>query len=221
METQICEGVLPANESAIRQDENELGKKQERTESEYRAELFKELDARARQIDKIWSEIWMEMADICLAIDTNELWREGGYHSYNDWLIKACPRSRSWAYMATGARKELRDIADDDLRQIPLASADVLKKLPRKTRCNPDLLEDAKTLTPSEFFPKAIKSAPDSLLEHRVKRYRVYTVSQLNKIDEGMNLWRRLNPGSPLSDADIEEYQWAEYINEHQDEKPE
>src|SRR5205085_9264348 len=81
-----------------------------------RMEQFRLLDKRAREIEASYKGTWLELANICVVIRDNELWREGGYHSWNAWLLSACPTARSTAYAAINTLKQLSDIPPEDLR---------------------------------------------------------------------------------------------------------
>src|ERR1700746_2448587 len=133
-----------------------------------RAEQFKILDTRAREIEEISRSTWVELADLCTTMRDNELWKEGGYHSFHDWMRKALPTSRSMAYLAIGARAELQDVPDEELRQIPLGNAEILKLTPKKHR-NGKILKAAKSQTPREFTATVINEALESHIEQKQK----------------------------------------------------
>lgn len=183
-----------------------------------RKALFDDLDQRAREIDKIWSEIWIEMADICIAIDEGNLWRESDYTSYNDWLLKACPRSRSWAYMATGARKELRDIPDEDLKQISLGNAEILKGLSKSARKDKGLLASAKSRPPRELRSQVIRDMPEEHLETFVSTKYNFQCSQLKVVEAALEMYRMLHPEGDYSDEGVIEAWASEYMLSHQTE---
>ena len=159
------------------------------TLTEDRQALFQNLDSQMRSIDKRWSEIWMEAADVAMTVQDSQLWREGGYHSFEDWLKKAAVRSRSWVYLALAARKELRDISDEDLRQIPLGNADILKMLPKAIRGSQELLEAARSTPPRTFISRAIAASAGSYLEKLVKRS--FTSGQWEEIEARIELFRK------------------------------
>ncbi len=140
-----------------------------------------ELDGRARSIEKQWKSIWVEVADICITMRDSNLWAEIGFHSFSDWLINACPTSRSMAYLAIGIREELKDISDDDLRKIPLGNAEILKNLPRASRSDRKLLDEAKCQPPRSFVSTLLQTAPLAHLERLVKKH--FSASQWIAID--------------------------------------
>src|ERR1035438_5789846 len=141
--------------------------------TEDRQALFVALDSRMKQVDQQWSEIWVEAADIASTVEASQLWKEGGFHSFNDWLVKSCPRSRSWVYLAMGIRKELRDIPDSELCMIPLGNADILKSL--STGVRSQLLKEARSKPPREFILDVMAKAPEQHMEKLIRRHFSYS----------------------------------------------
>lgn len=185
------------------------------TDGDLRHELFRELDARAKEIEQQFKSTWVELADICISMRDGGYWMEGGYSSYNSWLVSSCPCSRSWAYLAVGAREELKDISDVDLRQIPLGSAQILKRLPRATRAKKTVLEAAQGMPPREFIGIAIHESPESHLEKTVRLEWAFTQSQAKSVTAFFDAWRRVHESSG-SDADVLEELMADWMLEHQ-----
>src|ERR1700739_564076 len=135
-----------------------------------RKALFQTLDAKAREIERRFRSDWLELASVCETVRDNELWREGEYHSFGDWLKSACPCSRSMAYSAMGIKAELQDIPREDLRLIPLGSAQILCDVPKQHRNGKKLLDAAKSTPPREFISTAIEVAPEAHLAHLLTR---------------------------------------------------
>lgn len=182
-----------------------------------RRALFCELDGRVRNIEQRIKQTWLELSELCIAMQDQELWREGGYHSYGQWLMSACPFSRSYAYASVDARKALADVPEEDLREIPLANAQVLKKTPRNRR-NGDLIAKAKRQPPKEFLHTVIDDVPDTHLEETfIHRFRL-TKSASKVLRSGLEMWRILNddPDSPVEAA--LEGLIADYMLTHQTE---
>ena len=178
-----------------------------------RLALFTMLDTRLRELEQTWSESWIEAADIASTVQDNSLWREGGYKSFESWLQQACPRSRSWVYLAMSTRKELRDISDADLRQIPLGNAEILKSVPKAKRNGSKLLEAASSKPPREFITDAIAAAPESLLEKLVRK--TFTASQWTKISEAIEQFRIQRDDPAISDSEALEgivQEWREWL---------
>ena len=187
------------------------------SESDLRHGLFHELDAQARSIEKIFKSSWLELADICISMRDGQYWREGGFTSYNSWLLSACPCSRSWAYMAVGAREELKEIPIEDLREMPLGNAETLKLLPRSLRSDPEILEAAKSTTPREFVSRATSVAANTHIEQNVTIKFKGSASRAKVIQSCLDMWRMLN-NEELSDMEVMEAVCAFYMLAHQTE---
>jgi hypothetical protein len=184
------------------------------SDSDLRHEMFRELDARAREIEVLFRRTWVDFAEIVATMRDGGYWREGRYTSLHSWLKTACPCSRSWAYLAVGALDELKDIPLDELRQIPLKSAEILKKLPRSRRSDKKLLDAAKSLPPREFMPAVIEAFPDSHIESSLTLEYQVTKSQAKVILAGNQMWNLLN-SEPMGPGEILEALWAQYMVEH------
>lgn len=182
-----------------------------------RRALFYELDGRVRNIEQRWKATWLELSNLCIAIQDQELWREGGYDSFGQWLVGACPMCRSYAYAALGARKALSDVTEEDLKQIPLGNAVILQRTPRKRRSK-DLIEQAKRQPPAEFLQTVVDKVPESHLEPLlVHKFRL-SKSASKVLRSGLDMWRLLNDDP---DAHVEaalEGLVADYMLTHQSE---
>lgn len=169
-----------------------------------RQALFFELDGRVRNIEQRLKQTWLELSNLCIAIQDGELWKEGGYASYGQWITNACPFSRSYAYAAVGARRELADVPEADLKQIPLGNAVVLQRTPRNRRQHA-LIEQAKQQPPKEFLATVVEDIPESHLEEiTIHRFRL-TKGASKTLRAGLDMWRMLNddPNAP-SEAALE-----------------
>ena len=182
-----------------------------------RKSLFDELDKRAREIEASWKSTWSEMADLCTTMRDNELWRDGGYASFGAWLKAACPTSRSYAYLAMGCRDELTDLSTEELRQIPLGNADILRRTPKQHR-NGKILDAAKCEPPREFIGTVIQAVPNGHLEQKmVHRFRL-DISASKMLQGGLDMWRILNDDPCAHGEDALEGIVADYMLQHQDE---
>ena|SRR2546421_2849625 len=175
-----------------------------------------EHDARARELDREYKNLWVELSEIAIAVRDQKEWQILGYHSYNSWLLSACPCSRSLVYMAVGAREKLNDIPRTDLLEICLSNAIILKSLPKSLRTIPETLEAAKAPTPREFISKAIAASPDSHLEPIVTLRIKLTLSQYKTWEIAKDVVSILE--GEVSDATVLEAIAADYILGHQEE---
>lgn len=177
--------------------------------------LFDELDAQARTIEFRWKSTWVELADICETVDSNQLWREGGYASFGAWITNACPTSRSMAYMALGLRKELKEFSAEDLKQIPLGNAEILKNTPRQNRTS-ELLAAAKEQPPREFERTVIDAAPAGHLERtQCHKFRL-TAEASKNLQRSLDMWRFLNDDPKATAIEAFEGMFTDYMLSHQ-----
>lgn len=181
-----------------------------------RQALFYELDGRVRNIEQRLKQTWLELSNLCIKIMDEELWREGNYPSYGAWLVNACPFSRSFAYKAVGARRELAELSEEDLKEIPFGNAVVLQHTPRNRRQRA-LIEQAKQQQPQEFLATVVDNIPESHLEElTVHRFRL-TKGASKTLRAGLDAWRILNddPSAPVEAA--LEGLVADYMQVHQE----
>lgn len=153
-----------------------------------REELAHEHDRRAREIDRQYKTVWIELADICICVRDNREYEILGFHSFHAWLLDACPSSRSMAYLAMGVREELRDIHTEDLKEMPLGNARILKAMPKAARQKPTLIEHAKVTKPKQFIAAAVEAAPDSHLEETITKRYSFVKSRLLIIEQAIEL---------------------------------
>lgn len=180
-----------------------------------RQALFFELDGRVRNIEQRLRQTWLELSDLCIKIEDEELWREGGYASYGAWVTNACTFSRSYAYAAVGARRELADVPVEDLEQIPLGNAVVLKKTPRNRR-NGALIAKAKSQVPRKFLQTVVNDVPEAHLEEiLVHKFRL-TKSASKTLNDGLEMWKVLNDDLSARVEDALEGLVADYMLTHQ-----
>lgn len=191
------------------------GGQAEISEGDLRHQMFLELDAVVRRVEDLFRSTWCDMADACINMRDGSYWREGNFTSFHSWLRSSAPCSRSWAYLAMNAREELKDISAEDLKLMPLANAQILKRLPRATRAKKTVLEAAQSHPPREFIGIAIAESPDSHLERNVRLEWAFTESQSKNIVAFFEMWRMLNT-EPASESDILEELTAKWMLENQ-----
>lgn len=183
-----------------------------------RKALFDDLDKRAKVIEERWRSTWVDLAQICQTMRDNNLWREGGFSSFNGWLLSACPTSRSMAYLAMGMLEELKDISVDDLKQIPLGSAEILRSLSKSARGDRKLLASAKSRPPRELRSQVIRDMPEEHLETFVSTKYNFQCSQLKVVEAALEMYRMLHPDGDYSDEGVIEAWASEYMLSHQTE---
>src|SRR5882762_9838797 len=182
-----------------------------------RVEQFHLVDARAREIEAITKSTWLELADLVIVIRDNELWKEGGYHSFHAWLVSACPTARSTAYAAIANLEELQDIPREDLKQIPPGNAGILAGVPKKHR-NGKILKAAKSQTPREFTATVIREAPEAHIEQKICHKFRMTSSQSKILQAALDIWCILNDDPEAPPETSLEGILADYVLRYQDE---
>lgn len=175
--------------------------------------MFTLHDERVRVLEKQHIACWSEMASSCLQVDNLSLWRSGGYSSFGAWLSDAAPQSRAHMYAAMGMVKELQDdVSVEDLRQIPMGSAKVLTKIPRRLRAKH--VENAKK-RPREFVKDVQTAHPELHIETEVPRHYAFTKSQAGKIDGAVELAKMMF--DLTSDEAAIESIVVEFLQSHQE----
>ena len=135
---------------------------------------------------------WSSIAKVCLDIDHDQDWKVLGYRSYDAWLQAAAPRSRSFIYLVVSHYKALSpDISDEELAEMPLASATVLKSVSSKTRRDPKVRKAAKGKT-KELRQTIMDDHPDQLLESVVTVRLKFSLSAYKRIQDAYDLYVEL-----------------------------
>jgi len=123
-------------------------------------EEFRAIDEYVRAYDKQW----VTVAQMCLRVKQAELWKLGGYSSWEGWITKAAPKSARTIFWHVGLLRDLEmDFSAEELAQMPPETAKVMRKLSRATRSDPRVrrasngkrkafLETVKTFHPEEHI---------------------------------------------------------------------
>jgi hypothetical protein len=115
-----------------------------------------------------------------------------GYSSFHDWLLLEAPRSRSYLYLVIDHYRTLSpDISDEELAEMPLASATVLKSVSSKTRRDPKVRKAAKGKT-KELRQAIMDDHPDQLLESVVTVRLKFSLSAYKRIQDAYDLYVEL-----------------------------
>lgn len=141
---------------------------------------------------------WSAIAKVCCDIERDKDWQVLGFSSFNAWLLNAAPRSRSYLYLVIGRYKELSaDIPDEELAQIPLTSAGVLKQLSLAVRRESKVRQAAKG-KPSELREVLARDYStqhvEPIVEHRLR----FTLSQWQRIESAWEAYRMVDEGASL-----------------------
>lgn len=135
------------------------------------------LDRRLRELEIQWKRTFVERGIILLEMEQRLLWKHltdpntsQPYTSLERWIITAAPQSRSDAYAALRAVKDLRDIPREHLEAIPRCNVAVLQSLSTAVRNEPGVLQAARDMPEREFVRMIQKHHP---LQHLERRQRI------------------------------------------------
>ncbi len=147
---------------------------------------------------------WVDIARVCSDIERDKDYLLLGFSSYHAWLIDRAPRSRSYIYLVTNRYRELIvDIPEEELAQIPLGSAGVLKQLSSKIRQDPEVRKAARK-KPSELRQAVRESHPEMHIEGLDARTLDFTESQAAVWDEMLACYRQMNNHSASAEEAAE-----------------
>ncbi len=134
-------------------------------------------DACVREFEKQFTD-WVSIAKLCAEVERDKDYVLLGFASWNAWLLAAAPKSRSYIYLVVGRYKELSvDIPEEELAQIPLGSAGVLKQLSPSVRRQSKIRQLAKQ-RPEKFVADLQVMEPMQHVEARVRKEVMFTASQ-------------------------------------------
>ena len=125
-------------------------------------------DSYVRDFERTFQD-WTAIAKCCIDIERDRDYELLGFASWHAWLLDAAPRSRSYIYLVVGRYKELiADIPEEELAQIPLGSAGVLRKLSSAQRRSVEVRKSA-TKKPEQFIADLQVLSPEQHLEPLVE----------------------------------------------------
>lgn len=121
-------------------------------------------DFRVRDFERQFND-WTEIAKCCIEVERDQDYKLLGFPSWHAWLLDAAPRSRSYIYLVVGRFKELiADIPEEELAQIPLGSAGVLRSLSSAARKSSKIRQAAQS-KPAEFRKVLEQEFPEQHIE--------------------------------------------------------
>lgn len=134
-------------------------------------------DSFVRDFESRFSD-WSSIAKVCIEVERDKDYLLLGFPTWNSWLLATAPKSRSYIYLVVGRYKELSpDIPEEELAQIPLGSAGVLRQLPSKIRQRVNVRQAAKQ-KPEKFVADLQAMEPLQHLEAKVRKEVFFTASQ-------------------------------------------
>lgn len=160
-------------------------------------ERAKARDEYVRQFERQFSD-WTEIAKVCIEVERDQDYRLLGFPSWNQWLMDAAPRSRSYIYLVVNRYKELSpDIPEADLAQISLGSAGVLKQLSPAVRQMSKIRQAAKG-KPSDLRVILEQEFPTQHIEPIVEQRMRFTMSQWQRIEAAWEAYKVVDPTASL-----------------------
>ncbi len=156
-------------------------------------------DSFVREFERQFSD-WSSIASCCLAIERDKDWEVLGYSSFDKWLMNAAPRSKSYLRLVMGRYKELiEDIPEEELAQIPLGSAGVLRKLSPTVRRDTRVRQAAKE-KPQRFLQVLHNEFPSQHMEMVVEKKLRFTLSQWQEIERAYEAYKVADEYASLED---------------------
>lgn len=167
-----------------------------------RLHLAKFRDNRVRELERQQISTWSEMAELCTLVEQQGDWKILGFDSYGQWLVDAAPQSRSTIYAARGILSELKEIPQEELRQIPPGNAKVLAKVPKAKRTK-SMLQKAKEQRPAAFTAHVQEKHPELHIETLVPRKYKFEASQSTIIDAAMLMANIIETGEVIEEIQM------------------
>ena len=125
-----------------------------------------ELDREVRQLVREMDQVWLRVGRLCERCRSERLYQELGFERFDEWITDAVGWSRSRAYVAMRAARDLVPIRDADLAHITLQNANLLSRVPKSKQAT--LVRAAQTQTEREFRKTVDKTVPGLHLEDMV-----------------------------------------------------
>ena len=125
-----------------------------------------ELDREVRKLVGEVERTWFRIGRLCERCRSAYLYQELGFERFDDWISDAVGWSRSRAYVAMRAARELVPIRDVDLARMTIQNADLLSRIPKSKQAG--LVEAAVTQTERQFRETVKAAVPDLHLESMV-----------------------------------------------------
>jgi len=122
-------------------------------------------DSYVRNFDRQFKD-WSGIAKTCLDVKRDGDWKLLGFHSFDAWLVNAAPASQRYLYLAIDLYMRLSpDIPEEELSNMPIGSARVLREVSPSVRRDPKAREAAKK-RPRELRKLIAKEFPDQHIEN-------------------------------------------------------
>ena len=138
---------------------------------------------------------WVTIASVCLRVKQGDLWQHGGYHSFENWIQTAAPKSARSIFYFIGLVRDLSpDFSVQELAQMPPETAKVMRKLSTSARRDPAVREAANGKK-REFIAAVQEIHPEELIEHESEL-------KLHLEASAMALWEEALAGARILNGD-------------------
>jgi len=158
------------------------------------AEVARILDARVRDLERQHRRSFIELGLICVEMSDRSLWRElvdpetgNFFQSFSSWLADATLVSRSAAYCAMKALKDITDVPIAELEEMPRCNVMTLQRLSPQVRQDPKVIEAAKTLSADGFLQMIEEEFAGQHLERNERMALNPTRGARKMIDEALS----------------------------------
>ena len=153
------------------------------------------LDSRLRSLEEAWKRSFIEKGVILHEVKQRLLWAklddpETGepYTSFDRWVLRSAPQSRSDCYAALKAVEELRDIPRHQLEQVPRCNISILQALSSQVRQNEEVIQWATSTSQKDFVARIEYAYPEQHIESRRLLHLNPVASARPIIDKGFRL---------------------------------
>ena len=151
----------------------------------------KKLDGEIRQIVQAIERSWVTLGRMCSTFREKKYHKAMGFSCFNDWLMEAIGRRKSTVYLAMSVAEELKELPEDDLRQMTLDNALTLSRVPKSKR--ESLVESAKSQKAREFRHTANGTAPNATDEQGDVHFELWIPETLRAvIDQAIEIGKIL-----------------------------
>jgi hypothetical protein len=125
-----------------------------------------DLDREVRQLVREMDQVWLRVGRLCQRCRSEQLYQELGFERFEDWISDAVGWSRSRAYVAMRAARDLVPIRDAELDRMTMQNADILSRVPKSKQAA--LVDAALKQTEREFRQTVEATIPSLHLEGMV-----------------------------------------------------
>lgn len=156
-------------------------------------------DAFVRDFDRKWGD-WFPVADCAVSMERDKDWHLLGFTSFDHYLMVAAPRSKSYIRLVMSHHKELSvDLSPEDLAQVRLGSAGILRQLPHSLRRDPEVQREARK-APQDFRKSLGENHPEQRIEEIVTIKLNFPLSLWSVISQRFEIYQLTDETATMVD---------------------